>query len=82
MPPSPAIAGETFLRKWDGKTISELFTYVQKEMPIDNPGSLTDQESIDAVAHMFAVSDLPAGDKELPPHAGALTGIVIQQQKK
>src|SRR5262245_3670805 len=32
-PPSPAIAGAAFLRKWEGKTVAELFTYVRERMP-------------------------------------------------
>ena len=46
-PPSPAIARAGFLRKWDGKTVAELFTYVRKMMPTDNPGTLTDQQAIE-----------------------------------
>src|SRR5262245_46103481 len=60
-PPSPAIARAGFLRKWNGKTAGELFTYVREMMPTDRPGTLTDQQSIDAIAYMFAVSDIPAG---------------------
>jgi len=81
-PPSPAIARAGFLRKWDGKTVAELFTYVLEMMPTDRPGTLTAQQSIDAVAHMFAVSEIPAGDKELPADAKALEGIVINAPKK
>jgi cytochrome c len=81
-PPSPAIARATFLRKWDGKTVAELFTYVHKTMPTDNPGTLTEQQAIDAIAHMFAVSKMPVGDKELPPDPNALSGIVIEAQPK
>jgi mono/diheme cytochrome c family protein len=81
-PPSPAIARAGFLRKWDGKTVAELFTYVREMMPTDRPGTLTDQDAIDAIAHMFAVSEIPAGDKELPTDKKALEGIVIQPQKK
>ena len=51
-------------------------------MPTDNPGTLTDQQAIDSIAHMFAVSDIPAGDKELPPDPKALEGIVIEMQPK
>jgi mono/diheme cytochrome c family protein len=80
-PPSPAIARAGFLRKWDGKTVAELFTYVREMMPTDRPGTLTDQDSIDAIAHMFAVSEIPAGDKELPTDKKALEGIVIKMQK-
>jgi mono/diheme cytochrome c family protein len=80
-PPSPAIARAGFLRKWDGKTVAELFTYVREVMPTDNPGTLSDQQAIDAIAHMFAVSEIPAGDKELPTDKKALEGIVIKMQK-
>ena len=81
-PPSPAIAGTDFLRKWSGQTVAALFLYVRKMMPSDNPGSLSDQESIDAVAHMLAVSEMPAGEKELPPDLKVLDAIVITQKPK
>jgi mono/diheme cytochrome c family protein len=81
-PPSPAIARAGFLRKWEGKTVAELFTYVRRMMPTDNPGTLTDQQAIDAVAHMFAMSNIPPGDKELPLDPNALAGIVIEAQPK
>src|SRR5687767_5368721 len=58
MPSSPGIAGAILLHKWSGKTVAELFVYVHKEMPTDNPGTLKEQESIDSIAHMFAVSEM------------------------
>jgi mono/diheme cytochrome c family protein len=81
-PPSPAIARATFLRKWDGQSVAALFTYVFTKMPTDAPGTLTEQQAIDAIAYMFAVSKMPPGDKELPPDPNALTGIVIDAQPK
>jgi len=81
-PPSPAIARAGFLRKWEGKPVAELFTYVRAMMPTDAPGTLTDQQSIDAVAYMFAVSDIPAGNKDLPTDPKALEGIVISEKSK
>jgi cytochrome c len=78
MPPSPAIAGGTFLRKWSGQSVAALFVIVRHTMPPDSPGTITDQQSIDAIAHMLAVSGMPAGDKELPPDPGALARIVIE----
>ena len=65
-----------------GQTVAALFLYVRKMMPTDNPGSFSDQGSIDAIAHMFAVSEIPAGDKELPPDPKALEGIVIEAKPK
>ena len=82
MPPSPAIAGATFLRKWTGGNVAALFVLVRHTMPPDAPGTLTDQQSLDAVAHMLAVSGIPAGSRELPPDQKALAGIVIDAQPK
>ena len=81
-PPSPAIARAGFLRKWDGKTVAELFKYVKEMMPTDNPGTLSDQQAIDSIAYMFAVSEIPAGDKELPPDPKVLEGVAIGEKPK
>jgi len=81
-PPSPAIARVGFLRKWAGKPVAELFTYVRTSMPPDAPDTLTDQQAIDVITHMFAVSTIPAGDKELPADAKALETIVIEAEAK
>jgi cytochrome c len=82
MPPSPAIAGAAFLRKWAGRNVAALLVYVRQTMPPDSPGTLTDQQSIDAIAHMFAVSNMPAGQTELPADPKALANIVIEEQAK
>jgi len=82
MPPSPAIARASFLRKWTGRTVEALFIYVRQTMPPDAPGTLTDQQSIDAIAHMFAVSEMPAGDRELPVDLKVLSGILIEAKPK
>ena len=82
MPPSPAIARATLLRKWSGQTVAALFVYVRHTMPPDAPGTLTEQQAVDAIAHMFAVSDMPAGEKELPPDVKALGNILIDAQPK
>jgi cytochrome c len=82
MPPSPAIAGGTFLRKWAGQTVAALFVIVRHTMPPDAPGTLTDQQSIDAIAHMLAVSGIPAGNRELPSDPNALATIVIDAKPK
>lgn len=82
MPPSPAIARATFLRKWSGANAAALFTIVRQTMPPDAPGSLTDQQAVDALAHMLAVSGMPAGQRELPPDPTALANIMISAQPK
>jgi mono/diheme cytochrome c family protein len=81
-PPSPAIARVGFLRKWAGKSVAALFVYVRTNMPTDAPGTLTDQQAIDVITYMFAVSTIPAGDKELPADPKALENIVIEAEAK
>lgn len=81
MPPSPAIAGTTFLRKWAGRNVAALFIYVRQTMPTDTPGTLTEQQVVDAIAHMLAVSKVPAGDRELPLDVKALANIMIEAQQ-
>jgi cytochrome c len=78
-PESPAIARDAFLREWEGKTVAELFELVRTTMPHDNPKSRTDQEYIDSIAHMFRLSNLPAGANDLPPDPAALARIVIKR---
>jgi cytochrome c len=82
MPPSPAIARATFLRKFSGQPISTLFVIVRHTMPPDAPGTLSDQQAIDAIAHMLAVSDMPPGNSELLPDVKVLTNILIEAQPK
>src|SRR5262245_12055712 len=80
MPPSPAIARASFLRKWAGRTVGALFVYVRHTMPPDSPGTLTDQQAVDAIAHMLAVSNIPAGERELPLDLNALSSIMMQEK--
>jgi cytochrome c553 len=82
MPPSPAIARAALLRKWSGQSVAALFVVVRHTMPPDAPNTLTDQQTIDSIAHMFAVSGMPAGDKELPVDQKALANILIEAQPK
>ena len=82
MPPSPAIARAALLRKWSGQTVAALFIVVRHTMPPDAPGTLTEQQTIDAIAHMLAVSGMPPGQKELPPDLKALGSILIEAKPK
>jgi mono/diheme cytochrome c family protein len=79
-PPSPAIARVSFLRKWSGQSVAALFGYIRFKMPPDAPNTLTDQQTADAIAHMLAMSNIPAGAKELSSDAKALEGLVIEAQ--
>lgn len=78
--PSPAIARSGFLKKWEGRTLEALFTYIHTNMPLDNPGQLTEAQVADVIAQMLKVSNVPAGSAELPADPAALGGIVIKEK--
>jgi mono/diheme cytochrome c family protein len=78
---TPPIAGQKFLRDWDGRSLATLYAYTRTTMPTNNPGFLTDAEYADLLAYMLSVSGAPAGEEDLPSDPGRLTGIVIRQQR-
>ena len=80
MLPAPPVAGAKFLRKWNSRTLAELFEYVRITMPANNPGYLSDAEVADIVAYMLSVSGMPSGDDALPPELEALANFVIVSQ--
>jgi len=77
----PPMAGEEFLRKWDGKTAGDLFTVTRKTMPMDDPGNLSSKEYSDLVAYILSVNDFPAGQKELDRDVTALNEIRIEMKR-
>jgi mono/diheme cytochrome c family protein len=80
MLPAPPVAGPKFLRKWNGRTLAELFEYVRITMPANNPGYLSDADVADIVVYMLSVSGMPAGPGALQPDVAALASIVILSQ--
>jgi hypothetical protein len=81
MLPAPPVAGPKFLRKWDGRSLAALFEYTRATMPTSNPGFLTNQEFVDIIAYMLAVSGAPAGEMELGADAQTLSRIVVKTPK-
>ena len=80
MAPGPPLAGTTFLRDWDGRTLASLFEYVRTTMPIRNPGQFSDQQYSDIIAYMLSYGDIPAGDNNLVPDIDVLSNIVIEKK--
>ena len=77
----PALAGNEFLRRWDGRTAGDLMGVMRKSMPSDDPGSLSTREYSDIVAYILSVNEFPAGQKELDRDVAALSDIRIEIRK-
>ena len=67
-----------FLQTWQGVTVHDFFTQIHDTMPMDAPGSLTDQQYIDVIAYMLQLNNLPVGSTELPLDEAGRRAVVIQ----
>jgi len=73
---APPIAGEEFLKKWNGHTARELFEKTST-MPVGSPGALSPQEYADLVALILEFNKFPAGSQELSASRDQLELITI-----
>jgi mono/diheme cytochrome c family protein len=53
--------GPTFRKKWTGKPLSELYTFMKTMMPKNEPGSLADEDYGVLLAYMLQMNQMPAG---------------------
>jgi len=78
---APALAGDEFLRKWNGKTAGDLFELIRKTMPSEDPGSLSRRQYADIVAYILSVNGFPGGEKDLASETEALNDIRIEAKR-
>jgi quinoprotein glucose dehydrogenase len=62
----PALAGDAFSARWDGRLLAELFDYTRALMPQNSPGGLSRQQTADVLAFMLSTDGAPAGQTEFP----------------
>ena len=71
----PMLAGPDFVTVWGGRPVAELVDKIQKTMPLQAPGSLSQEQSIDIAAYMLQVSNFKAGQGALG--AGQLAQVTF-----
>jgi S-disulfanyl-L-cysteine oxidoreductase SoxD len=62
---APVLAGERFTKSFADATLLAVFTTVQTTMPRNAPGSLTEKEYVDVVAHLLKLNGYADGMTEL-----------------
>jgi S-disulfanyl-L-cysteine oxidoreductase SoxD len=77
----PNLTGPAFKENWNGLTVSDLFEYIKKGMPRNNPGHLTSEQTASMVAFILASNGFPAGQKELPTDPTGLKAIRFDATK-
>ena len=70
--------GRTFVIKWAGTTLDELFELISTTMPEVDPGSLKPEQYASIVAFFLKESGYPEGQRELPADAAALKKIRVE----
>ena len=73
--------GDALFGAWEASTVLDLFSHLQKTMPMDSPGSLPPENYADVIAYFFRANQLPAGKSELPTTPEQLKLIRIERKK-
>lgn len=74
---SPDLTGFSFTSRWHDVSIDDRRIRIQTTMPQGNPNSLSDQETLDIIAHILRQNRYPAGEHELLP-GEHLEGLIIE----
>lgn len=61
----PPLAGDTFMKKWEGNTAQDLYDVASQQMPLTSPGSLKPDEYIDLIAFILQKNGYQAGTTAL-----------------
>ena len=72
---APPLQGDGFLKSWSDKTAGALFDKIKTTMPLNEPGTMSDQQSADLVAYILKLNHFPAGQEALPHDLAALNSI-------
>ena len=75
---APVLAGERFTKIYSDATLQTVFTTIKTTMPRQAPGSLSDAEYVDVVAHLLKINSYADGMNELA--VTDLAGIKIPGQ--
>lgn len=78
---NPPLNGPDFDSYWRGKPVGELYEKISMTMPKTAPGSLTPDQSADAVSYILSMLKAPAGATALPAKADELNQITIEPAK-
>jgi cytochrome c len=77
----PPLRGPVFAGAWDKVTLAPLVKLVQELMPLEQPGSLTPQQTVDVVTFLLWANGAPFGSSELPLDAESHEAITFIQKR-
>jgi S-disulfanyl-L-cysteine oxidoreductase SoxD len=69
--------GAQFRATWNGRKLSDLFSFIRERMPKNDPASLSDGEYADVTAYLLKLNKMPLGKTDLPADSTRLAAIRI-----
>src|SRR5215469_1402298 len=78
---APPLVGPTFLGDWVGQSADDLFTRIHTTMPANDPGSLSNAQTVQVLAYILSVNQFPAGSATMPSDDAGLGQIAITAEK-
>jgi mono/diheme cytochrome c family protein len=78
---TPALLGGVFTSTWNDLPLSDLFERIRITMPLNQPSTLSRQQTADVTAFLLKSNKWPAGQIELPRELEPLKEIQIQAIK-
>src|SRR5579862_3046305 len=74
---APPLKGPEFYKKWGGKSVESLFTYMSLMMPPTSPGSLGSEMYTQIIAYLMRAGGTPPSLENLPSEPEALKAIIL-----
>jgi mono/diheme cytochrome c family protein len=76
--PGPPISGPKFLETWADRTVGELFATIRDTMPSDGSATLTQDQVLDAIAHILQANGFPDGPTALKNDDQMKTAVIVK----
>ena len=76
--PGPPIVGPKFLEAWADRTVGELFATIRDTMPSDGAVALTQDQVLDAVAHILQSNGFPDGPAPLKNDDAMKAAVIVK----
>ena len=71
----PPLLGAPFAYTWSGQSVAGLIKFVQNNMPMSSPGTLTPESALNVVAYILSMNKMTAGTAPLSATSSAVVLI-------
>lgn len=66
--------GQTFVENWNDRRVADFYTLIRSTMPVNNPGTLKDEEYLEVVSYLLKANHAAAGPDSLVGDSASVKG--------